>query len=266
MTLDENSLLLETISKLRIRYYLLKMTFFSQFRDAVLTSDGPVEVDVNVPARVRFFLHQFNMVPQHLEDMFCNLLSTYPTTPIYAFISLGAIGTNISRYSSIKRIGALNAQTERCGCFFKLIGPSRVGKGIAMSLITEIGSHIENERRTYYTGNILNRPQIDDAGDQISRSTHIANCAVKYPRVFFLSGANGLQTQAVAAANGGIGIIFVPEIKFGKKRYTDLDGSYGPLLSFYDRYIPEKTYRKAERIPCIKNCRIHLISAGVKSD
>ena len=85
-------------------------------------------------------------------------------------------------------------------------------------------------------------------------------------QVFFLSGANGLQTQAAAASNGGCGLVFVPEIKFGKKRYTDLDGSYGPLLSFYDRYIPEKTYRRAERIPGIKNCRIHLMSAGVKSD
>ena len=83
---------------------------------------------------------------------------------------------------------------------------------------------------------------------------------------FFLSGANGLQTQAVAAANGGCGLIFVPEIKFVKKSYTGLDGSYGPLLSFHDRYISEKTHRKAERISCIQNYRIHLMSADVKSD
>ena len=56
------------------------------------------------------------------------------------------------------------------------------------------------------------------------------------------------------------------EMKSGRSRYTDLYGSYGPLLSFYHMYIPEKSYRKADKIACIKNCRIHLIAGGVKED
>ena len=242
------------------------MAFFEQFQNAVLAIDGPVEVNVTVPARVRFLLHQFAMVPLHLEDLFCNLLYSYPTTPIYAFVSLGSIGTNISRFCSIKRIGAHNAHAERCGCFFNLIAPSRVGKGISMSLVSEIGSHIETERQNYFRDHILNMQQIDDAGNPISISAHRTNSAIKFPSSFFLTGANGLQTQATAAANGGCGLIFVSEIKHDKARYTDLDGSYGPLLSFYDRYIPGKSYRKAAKIPCIRNCRIQLLACGVKED
>ena len=56
------------------------------------------------------------------------------------------------------------------------------------------------------------------------------------------------------------------EMKSGRSRYTDLDCFYGPLLSFYYMYIPEKCYRKADKIDCIKNCRIHLIAGGVKED
>ena len=74
-----------------------------------------------------------------------------------------------------------------------------------------------------------------------------------YPRTFFLTGANGFQTQAVAAGNAGCGLIFVAEMKSGRCRYTDLDGSYGPLLSFYDMYIPEKSHRKADKIACIRS-------------
>ena len=87
-----------------------------------------------------------------------------------------------------------------------------------------------------------------------------------FPKILFLTGGNGFQTQAIAAQNGGCGLVFVPEIKSGKARYTDLDGSYGPLLSFYDDFIPAKTYRKAEKIPCIPHCRIHLLAAGVIDD
>ena len=87
-----------------------------------------------------------------------------------------------------------------------------------------------------------------------------------YPKTVFLTGANGLQTHATAAENSGSGIILVPKIKNGKCRYTDLDGTYGPLLSFYDKHIPEKSYRKANTIPCIRNCHIQLIAAGVLND
>ena len=137
---------------------------------------------------------------------------------------------------------------------------------VLLSLVTEIGTHIEVQRAKYFKETHLNSPLVDDNGDSVSRSVHESNCAVKYPRSLFLTGANGLQTQAVAASNGGSGLIFVSEIKMGKSKYTALDGSYGPLLSFYERHIEEKTYRKAEKIPYISECRIHLLAAGVKED
>ena len=101
------------------------MNFFSSFQESVLEIAGPEEVGIIAPSRVRFLLTQFEMVPSRLENLFGNLLYSYPTSPIYAYIALGATGTNISRFTSIKRIGAHGAQPERCGCFYNFIAPVR---------------------------------------------------------------------------------------------------------------------------------------------
>ena len=240
--------------------------FFVKFRDSVVGKDGALENDTGHCSRVRFLMHQYNMVPKHLEGMFENMMRSTPTSPIYAFLTLGIIGTNISRMSSVRRIGAHRLQAERSGTFINFIAPSRAGKGIAFGLLTTIGNFIENKRKLYFKNTHLNSPAVDADGQPLSRSDHVSNCMLKFPSCLFLTGANGLQTQALAAQNGGCGLIFVPEIKHGKARYTDLDGTYGPLLSFYDDYIPGKSYRKAEKIPCIRNCHIHLLAAGVKDD
>ena len=91
-------------------------------------------------------------------------------------------------------------------------------------------------------------------------------CSSMRPSCFFLTGGNGLKTQASAAENGGCGIVLVPEIKSGKVSYSDADGSYAPLLSFYDRQLPGVSFRKAEDISMIQNCRIQIFAAGVKED
>ena len=52
---------------------------------------------------------------------------------------------------------------------------------------------------------------------------------------------NSIQIHAEAAKNAGCGIIYVPEIKTGKNMYTDHEGSYGPLLAFYDDHVPGTT-------------------------
>ena len=75
-----------------------------------------------------------------------------------------------------------------------------------------------------------------------------------------------MQTQATAALNGGCGVIAISELKSGKAAYIDPDGSFGPLLSFYDDELPARTFRKAEDIPAIDNCRIQIVAAGVKED
>ena len=82
----------------------------------------------------------------------------------------------------------------------------------------------------------------------------------------FLEGGNGLQTQAEAGKNGGCGLIVVHEIKNGKKKYTDAEGGYGPFIHFYDPKIAGISYRKAEDVLVMDNCRLQLIAEGVHQD
>ena len=82
----------------------------------------------------------------------------------------------------------------------------------------------------------------------------------------FLTGADVLQTEATAAGNGGCGTIAVNELKSGRSRFTDTDGSYGSMLNFADPDVKAKSYRQAEYIPEIKICRLEMVGAGVKED
>ena len=83
---------------------------------------------------------------------------------------------------------------------------------------------------------------------------------------FFLTGGNASQRQTAASNNAGCGLILVPEIKSGKCRYTDTEGKYAPLFTFYEDKLSAETFRKAEDIPRIPKCQIHLLAAGVKED
>ena len=70
---------------------------FTQFRDSLVGIDDVADNN-NIPcSRVRFLLHQHCMAPANLDELFFNLLSSLPTSPIYAFMSPGVLGTNISR-------------------------------------------------------------------------------------------------------------------------------------------------------------------------
>ena len=53
------------------------------------------------------------------------------------------------------------------------------------------------------------------------------------------------------------------EIKGGKVRYTNPDGSYGTFLEFYDPEVEGRSFRQAEDIPRIDQCRIQMVAAGV---
>ena len=48
--------------------------------------------------------------------------------------------------------------------------------------------------------------------------------------------------------------------------YTDHAGGYGILLKFHDPEIGARSFRQAEDIPRIENCRIQMIATGVKDD
>ena len=64
------------------------MNFRSSFQESVLEIAAPEEVGIITPPRVRFLLTQFEMVPSRLENLFGNLLYSYPTSPIYASLLL----------------------------------------------------------------------------------------------------------------------------------------------------------------------------------
>ena len=102
--------------------------------------------------------------------------------------------------------------------------------------------------------------------DAVTSAEVDMRCSIEKPRLVFLTGANVLQTQANAATNGGCGLIAVSEIKSGKCRYTDADGSYGRMLDFYEGEVAARSFRKADDIPKIAKCGIHMVAAGVKED
>ena len=218
--------------------------FFKTFRNAIVGARG--QNDEECDLRIKFILHNLDMLPKSHRELIFSLTRSYPTPPIYAFLMIGILGTNITRYSAIARPGCHNDQGERSGAFYKLIAESRLGKGVAMNLLWTLGSHIQKIREAQFP-------------DEVNMST-------ARPRRVFLPGGNGIQTHSEAAKNAGCGIIFVPEIKTGKSKYTDIDGSYGPLLSFYDKPLPGITFRKAEDIKDVDNCRVQIVAAGVVED
>ena len=75
--------------------------------------------------------------------MYGNMIRNYPSSPVYLMMGLGAIATNIARWSAIKRLSGHINNTIRTGCFYKFIAPSRFGKGIVMNFIAELGYHVE---------------------------------------------------------------------------------------------------------------------------
>ena len=62
------------------------------------------------------------------------------------FLGVGMLATNIARYSAVRRLGRDDSNVERSGAFYNIIAPSRIGKGIAISLVTELGSYVEKLR------------------------------------------------------------------------------------------------------------------------
>ena len=94
--------------------------------------------------RVAFFLHQMNIIPDDVRVVYNNMLRAYPSSPLFLLLGLGSVGTNIARYSAVRRKSAHESNVIRTGCFYKFLAPSRFGKGIAMGFIGKLGGHIEN--------------------------------------------------------------------------------------------------------------------------
>ena len=216
--------------------------------------------------RVTFLMKQLNIIPGEVRSLYANVMRAYPTSPLFLMLGLGSVVTNVTRYSAVRRKSAHRTNFIRTGCFYKFLAPSRFGKGIAMSFVGKLGGYLEGIRCAEHEKYIALKQGLVANNDSVSANRVRQECQVDRPKVVFLTGANVLQTQATAAMNGGCGLIAVNEIKSGKVRYTDLDGSYGSMLDFADPDVAARSYRKAEFIPKIKKCRIQLIAAGVKED
>ena len=236
---------------------------YRNFRDDIIGNEreGVDESD----KRIYYLMHHYKMIPKKVQKYIFNLGRSYCSPPIYLCITIGILGTNISRYSTVGRLGCHVDQAERCGAFYNYIAPSRSGKGISMSLLFKLGRHVERNRKatmsTYVEGLIRNSDGSVKSKQLIENQT-----AIQMPSKVFLPGGNGLQMQTEAGLNGGCGIVNIPEIKTGKAKLTDGVGSYGPMLSFYDDNIPGTTFRKADEIVDMENCRIQLVAAGVIDD
>ena len=64
--------------------------FYDDFRDSII---GSSTLDnVGPSKRISFMLHQYKTIPQRHHKLFCNMVRSYPTSPIFAFIGLGTIG------------------------------------------------------------------------------------------------------------------------------------------------------------------------------
>ena len=166
--------------------------FYAKFRDSVVEKEGNDGEEKICEDRVSFHHQQYKMIPREHKNLFCNIARGFPTPPIYAFLAIGVIGTNIARYSVVRRIGATRKQGERTGGFYNFIAPSRLGKGIAMSIITEIGTYIEELRTERYATRLAEEPRTDENGNPISRAAIAERSEMLRPHAFFLTGANGL--------------------------------------------------------------------------
>ena len=97
--------------------------FFSKFRDLVVEREGnDVEEKISSDC-LSFFLEQFKMILAKHKELFSNLCRGLPTPPIYAFLALEVVGTNIERFSVVRCVGSNRDQVERTGAFYNFIAP-----------------------------------------------------------------------------------------------------------------------------------------------
>ena len=111
-----------------------------------LNEDGGIVLNENKSQRIKFMMHQLEMVPSMNRDFYCNMMRSYPTSPLYLFLGIGMLGTNVARYSAVRRKSGSVSNIVRTGCFYNFLAPSRFGKGIALGVISRLGNHIEKIR------------------------------------------------------------------------------------------------------------------------
>ena len=88
-----------------------------------------------VPHRMKYLLHQLDIIPKGCRKFYKNLMRANPTSPLYLFPIIGVLGTNTARYSAVRRPSGHDSNVIRTGCFYNFIVPSRFGKGMVMRVL-----------------------------------------------------------------------------------------------------------------------------------
>lgn len=109
------------------------VNFFKKFRDDIIQPGDDITEEPD--RRVYFMILHYAMIPKHLEELMFSLTRDFPCPPIYAFLVIGVIGTNIERWSKVAEPGCHKDHAERTGAFYNLIAPSRLGKDITLNLL-----------------------------------------------------------------------------------------------------------------------------------
>ena len=95
--------------------------FYLSFRDNVIGPDTDPDDLTNKSHRVSFLMPHYHMIPSTNKDFFWNMTRAFPTSPLYAYLALGVIGTNISRYSAVRRLRGDASNVERVGVSIKYL-------------------------------------------------------------------------------------------------------------------------------------------------
>ena len=68
--------------------------------------------------RVSFLVHQVDIVPLNVRNIYCNMMRSYPSSPLYLYLTVGSFGTNIARYSAVRRLSAHVRNVLKTGSFY----------------------------------------------------------------------------------------------------------------------------------------------------
>lgn len=104
------------------------VAFYSSFCESVLGPDPDVLDLTSKSHRVSFLMHHYNMVPAEDRDLLWNLTRAYPTSPVYAFLALGVIGTNISRCAGVRRLSGDRTRWSELERFIRSLPPAVLGR------------------------------------------------------------------------------------------------------------------------------------------
>ena len=106
-----------------------------------------------------------DIIPDDVREVYNTLLRAYPSSPLFLLLGLGCIGTNVGRYSAVRRRSAHESNVIRTGCFYKFLAPSRFGKGIAMGFVGKLGGHVESIRCGEHMKYVANKERGVDNDD-----------------------------------------------------------------------------------------------------